>query len=147
MPVPNSSIVQPLRWSILRPVPVVQNVEIRTIKTSGTFARFDNSQNVKMTVPASPPFSSPRLNFQSLFIFGSLDTFSATPRGNGLSPTLKTVPDCSISQDETFPFEIDSFVAASKVSAWGDFVRYLTLLPFFCVTERTISFPSSFASV
>jgi hypothetical protein len=36
-----------------------------------------------------------RENFQSFFTVGSLDTFSATPRGNGLSPILKIVPDCS----------------------------------------------------
>ena len=48
-------------------------------------SRFENSRNVE------------RLNFQSFFAVGSMDTFSATPRGNGFSPILKTVPDCSIS--------------------------------------------------
>src|SRR5437870_9871212 len=109
-------------------------------------SRFHNSQNVKMTVLALPPFSSPILNFQSFFTVGSLDTFSATPTINGLSPILKAVPDCAISQDETFCFEIPSFVAAS-VSALDDLMRYLTLLPSFSVTERTVSFPSSVCSV
>jgi len=64
----------------------------------GDLSRFDNYQNVEKTfTQASPPFSSPRLNFQSLFAVGSLDTFSATPRGKGLSPILKIVPDCSMS--------------------------------------------------
>jgi hypothetical protein len=35
--------------------------------------------------------------FQSFFAVGALDTFSATPTGNGVSPILKTVPDCSMS--------------------------------------------------
>src|SRR3990167_4000587 len=68
-----------------------------------------------------------------------LEIFSATPRGNGLSPMLKAVFKLDTSQDETFCFEIPSFVAASKVSALGDLIRYLTLLPSFRVTERTIS--------
>ena len=41
--------------------------------------------------------SSPRLNFQSFLAVGSLDTFSATPTGNGLSPIVKAVPDCAMS--------------------------------------------------
>jgi hypothetical protein len=110
--------------------------------------RFGNSRNVEMTfTQASPPFSSPRLNFQSFFAVGSLDTFSATPAVNGLSPILKAVPDCAISQDETFPYDIASFVAASAVSALDALIRYLTLLPSFSVSERTVSFPSSVCSV
>ena len=41
--------------------------------------------------------SSPRLNLQSFLAVGSLDTFSATPAVNGLSPILKAVPDCAMS--------------------------------------------------
>jgi hypothetical protein len=59
--------------------------------------------------------------------------------GNELSPIFKAVPNCEIRYDETFSFEIPSFLAASKASVWGDLSRYLTLLPSFRVIERTIS--------
>src|SRR4029078_7739473 len=72
-------------------------------------------------------------NFQSFFAVGSIDTLSVTPIGNGLSPILKSVPDCSMSYVETFCFETPSFVAPAKVSAVGDLIRYLTLLPSFSV--------------
>ena len=39
---------------------------------------------------------------------GSMDTFSATPRANGLLPILKAVSGCDISQDETLPFDLAS---------------------------------------
>src|SRR6202040_1571488 len=71
---------------------------------------------------ASTLFLRRGLNFQSFFTVGSLDTLSVRPRGNGLSPIFKTVPDCSMSKDETFCFEIPSFVAASKVSPLADLI-------------------------
>src|SRR3990170_7654306 len=62
---------------------------------------------------------------------GHCETFNAMPGGNGLSPTLKAVLICDISQEETFSFEIPSFLLASKISAVGGLIRYLTLLPSF----------------
>jgi hypothetical protein len=38
---------------------------------------------------------------------------SATPKGNGLSPILKAVPNFSSSQDEIFSFATRSFAAVS----------------------------------
>jgi hypothetical protein len=57
--------------------------------------------------------------FQSFFAVGSLDTFSAMPTGNGLSPILWAVPDCDISQDETFVLDIASFVAGIRGVGFG----------------------------
>ena len=46
-----------------------------------------------------------------------LEIFSATPKGNGLSPILKAVPNFSSSQVEIFSLATRSFAAASNLSA------------------------------
>ena len=69
------------------------------------------------------------------------------PEASGRSPILKAVPDCSISYDETFCCEVPSFLGASKDSAEGVLIRYLTLLPSFNVISRTVAFPSSVGRV
>jgi hypothetical protein len=66
----------------------------------------------------------------------SLDTFSATPAGNGLSPILKAVSDCDISQDESLPFDLASFVTAS---ALDDLDQVFEIAPILQVSERTVS--------
>jgi hypothetical protein len=66
---------------------------------------------------AAEPFSRGH-PIATAFVASQLGIFSATPSGNGLSPILKAVPNCDISQDETFSFEIPSFLAVSNASAW-----------------------------
>jgi hypothetical protein len=88
-------------------------------------ARFENSQNVKITA-----ISLRRRIGTSGLIWGlwkacvylaaiaSWDIFSATPSGNGLSPVLRAVPNLSISHDETFSLGAGaSFAAVCNLSA------------------------------